>query len=216
MDGNGRWATKRNLPRTAGHYEGIKSLKKVVLACLKYEIRYLSLYCFSTENWKRSEIEVKYLMGLFSDQILNSVPFCNENGVSIRITGDLDMLNPKIKQKASEAIEKTKDNNLLILNLLINYGGQDEIIRAVNKAINNGTTALTKDTIRNYFDNPDIPPPDIIARSAGEYRLSNFLLYDSAYAELMYYDTLWPDWDEKMIEIIFKDYQNRKRKFGGI
>ena len=216
MDGNGRWAKKRNLPRAVGHLEGLKSLKKVLVGSINEGIKYLSLYCFSTENWKRPKEEVDYLMALFSNKIYGEIKTYNKLGVQIRFLGKRDGLPQKALDALDKAVEETKSNTALTLQLAINYGGQDEIARAVNKLISEGCKEVTPELIRSKFDNPDIPAADFIVRSAGEERLSNFLLFDSAYSELGFYDKLWPDWDEAMIRTVKEDYLKRERRFGGL
>lgn len=216
MDGNGRWAKKRNLPRAVGHLEGLKSLKKVLVGSINEGIKYLSLYCFSTENWKRPKEEVDYLMALFSNKIYGEIKTYNKLGVQIRFLGKRDGLPQKALDALDKAVEETKSNTVLTLQLAINYGGQDEIARAVNKLISEGCKEVTPELIRSKFDNPDIPAADFIVRSAGEERLSNFLLFDSAYSELGFYDKLWPDWDEAMIRTVKEDYLKRERRFGGL
>ena len=193
MDGNGRWAKMRHLPRTAGHLAGLKSLKKVVLGAINQNVKYLSLYCFSTENWKRSEEEVKYLMSLFSSKIYGELPFYNENGIRILTLGDLSPLPEDAKKAIADTIRATENNSVITVQLAINYGGQSEICQAVGRAVADGVTEFTPEILRSYFEHPEIPPVDVIARSAGEIRLSNFLLYDSAYAEFIFCDKLWPD-----------------------
>ncbi len=216
MDGNGRWAKKRHLPRTAGHLAGLKALKKVTLGAINEGIKYLTLYCFSTENWKRPSDEVNYLMGLFSEKIYGELPFYNKNGIKLLTIGDISILPEDARFSIENAVKATESNNSIILQLAINYGGQDEICRAVNKAIKEGITEITPEVIRGYFDNPEVPPVDVIARSAGEIRLSNFLLFDSAYSEFIFYDKLWPDWDDSDIALIKEEYSSRTRRFGGV
>ena len=216
MDGNGRWAQERHLPRTAGHLAGIKSLKKVVLGAINNNVKYLSLYCFSTENWKRSKEEVAYLMNLFSTKLYSELMFYKEHGIRVLTVGDLTPLPDDAKKAIYETIEGTKNNNIITIQLAINYGGQAEITRAVQKAIDSGVKEITAEVIRNNFEHPDIPPVDVIARSAGEKRLSNFLLFDSAYAELVFCDKLWPDWDETDVTMVLEEYSHRVRRFGGI
>ncbi len=216
MDGNGRWAKKRHLPRTAGHLAGLKALKKVTLGAINEGIKYLTLYCFSTENWKRPSDEVNYLMGLFSEKIYGELPFYNNNGIKLLTIGDISVLPEDARVSIENAVKATENNNTIILQLAINYGGQDEICRAVNKALKEGITDITPEVIRSHFDNPDVPPVDVIARSAGEIRLSNFLLFDSAYSEFIFYDKLWPDWDNSDIALIKEEYSSRTRRFGGV
>ncbi len=216
MDGNGRWAESRGLERTKGHEEGGRAIEKVVKGCLKESIEFLTLYCFSTENWKRPKMEVNYLMGLFAKKIVEEIPLFNKYGVKVLHTGSRDGLPLADLVALDKAIEATKNNDKLTVVLAINYGGIDEINRAVNKALKDGITEFKGDILRAYLDNPELPLPDMICRSAGEFRLSGFLLYQSAYAEFGFYDRLWPDWDEEMIERIVSDYNKRCRKFGGI
>jgi len=216
MDGNGRWAKSRHLPRTAGHLAGLKALKKVTLGALQGGIKYLTLYCFSTENWKRPSDEVNYLMGLFSEKIYGELPFYNKNGIRLLPLGDISVLPEDARDAIEKAVKATESNDRITLQLAINYGGQDEICRAVNKALEEGCREITPEKIRSHFDNPFIPPVDVIARSAGEIRLSNFLLFDSAYSEFIFYDKLWPDWDEKCISEIQEEFAKRTRRFGGV
>ena len=216
MDGNGRWAKMRHLPRTAGHLAGLKSLKKVVLGAINQNVKYLSLYCFSTENWKRSEEEVKYLMSLFSSKIYGELPFYNENGIRILTLGDLSPLPEDAKKAIADTIRATENNSVITVQLAINYGGQSEICQAVGRAVADGVTEFTPEILRSYFEHPEIPPVDVIARSAGEIRLSNFLRYDSAYAEFIFCDKLWPDWNEEDVAFVLKEYSHRVRRFGGV
>lgn len=216
MDGNGRWAVKRNLPRVAGHLEGLKSLKKVIKGAIDEGIKYLTVYCFSTENWKRPEAEVKYLMALFTNKVYGEIKAISSLGVQVRLLGNRSGLPEAALKALDKTCEETRNNSLLILQLAINYGGQDEIVRAVNSLIADGVKEVDAAMIRSRFDNPDIPPADFIVRSAGEERLSNFLLFDSAYSELGFYDKLWPDWDEEMIKTVKQDFLKRTRRFGGL
>ncbi len=216
MDGNGRWAKMRHLPRTAGHLAGLKSLKKVVVGAINNDVKYLSLYCFSTENWKRSEEEVSYLMSLFSSKIYGELPFYNQYGIKILTLGDLSPLPKEAKKAIAATIESTKNNTTITVQLAINYGGQSEICQAVTGAVNAGECEFTPEILRKYFEHPEIPPVDVIARSAGEIRLSNFLLFDSAYAELVFCDKLWPDWNEEDVAYVLEEYSHRVRRFGGV
>ncbi len=216
MDGNGRWAEARGLDRSKGHEEGGRATEKVVKGCLNEGIEFLTLYCFSTENWKRPKKEVDYLMGLFAKKTVEEIPNFNKYGVRILHTGCREGLPEKDLIALDKAINETADNKQLTVILAINYGGKDEIRRAINKAISDGMTVFENDTLEHYLDNPEVPFPDMICRSAGEIRLSGFMLYQSAYAELGFYDKLWPDWDETMIHTIVSDYSHRCRKYGGI
>ena len=180
MDGNGRWAEKKGLPRSSGHLEGGKAAVKVISSCLG-RIPYLTLFCFSTENWKRPR------------------------GLPEAVLKALD-----------KAVMETSECRNLTLQLAINYGGHDEITRAVRKAYSSGQHDFSEKSILSYLDNPEVPSPDYIARSGGEKRLSGFMLYQSSYAEIGFYDKLWPDWDGSMIDEIIRDYDSRNRRFGGI
>ena len=216
MDGNGRWAEKRGLTRSAGHLEGGKAAIKVIKGCLSHSIPYLTLYCFSKENWKRPKEEVDYLMGLFSSRIRAELPRARKEGIRILHLGSRDGLSDDVLSAIDEAIEATAECSKLTLQLAINYSGTDEIDRAVQRAIKAGVKVFDEKTLPLYLDNPEVPSPDFIARSSGEKRLSGFLLYQSNYAELGFYDRLWPDWDESMIETIVNDFNSRNRRFGGI
>lgn len=216
MDGNGRWAKARLMPRTAGHLAGLKALKKVIKGCVEEGVSYVTLYCFSTENWTRPKDEVDYLMGLFSEKIMGELPFYNENDIRLLTLGDISVLPDDARKALLEAVEATKGNTRITVQLAINYGGQDEICRAVNAALAEGITKITPEVIRAHFDNPDVPPADLIVRSAGEKRLSNFLLFDSAYSEFVFYDKLWPDWGAKDVSAAIDEYNSRTRKFGGV
>ncbi len=217
MDGNGRWATQRSLPRAAGHLEGLKACKRVVKAATQLSIDYLTLYVFSTENWKRSVQEVSYLMSLLANKLPGEVPFFRENNVKILVRGNIHDLPEESQKGVNKTVTQTADCTGLVLVLCINYGGQDEIARAVNKYItNNPGKDISIEDIKSNLDCPQVPDADLIARSAGEQRLSNFVLWDSAYAEFISLDTLWPDWGKKELEICLEAFSRRNRKFGGV
>ncbi|MBO4393670.1 MAG: di-trans,poly-cis-decaprenylcistransferase [Spirochaetales bacterium] len=217
MDGNGRWATQRSLPRAAGHLEGLKAAKRVVLAAIKLKIDYITLYVFSTENWKRPDQEVKYLMGLLAKKLPGEMALYKDNGIRVLFRGDIDALPEDARQGVLKTVEETKDGKALTVVLAVNYGGQDEIKRACNRFIEkNPGKPITIDDIQRNLDQPEIPAPDLIARSAGELRLSNFMLWDSAYAEFLALDDLWPDWGEEQLAKCLDALSNRVRKFGGL
>lgn len=217
MDGNGRWATQRSLPRAAGHLEGLKAAKRVVLSAIELKIDYLTLYVFSTENWKRPDQEVKYLMSLLAKKLPGEIPFFSDNGIRILFRGDIDALPAESKEGVLQTVEGTKDNKAITVVLAINYGGQDEIARACSRFIcENPGKPITIEDIQAHLDQPDVPAPDMIARSAGELRLSNFMLWDSAYAEFLPIDDLWPDWGEKQLQMCLDALSKRVRKFGGL
>ncbi|MBP5756116.1 MAG: di-trans,poly-cis-decaprenylcistransferase [Spirochaetales bacterium] len=217
MDGNGRWATQRSLPRAAGHLEGLKASKRVVLAAIKLKIDYITLYVFSTENWRRPPQEVKYLMSLLAKKLPGEMNFYKSNDIRILVRGDMDVLPDDAKEGIRKTVEHTKDCKTLTVVLAINYGGQDEIKRACNRFIEkNPGKPITIEDIQANLDLPQIPAPDMIARSAGELRLSNFMLWDSAYAEFLAIDDLWPDWGEAQLKMCLDALSNRVRKFGGL
>ena len=217
MDGNGRWAKQRSLPRAAGHLEGLKAVKRVTLAAKKLGVNYLTLYVFSTENWKRPEQEVSYLMNLLAKKLPGELPWYLENDVRIRARGNVDALPEDAKKGVREIEEKTAHCKSLTVVLCVNYGGQDEIVRAANRFISaNPSKEMTVADLEANLDLPDVPAPDLIARSAGEFRLSNFMLWDSAYAEFLSIDDLWPDWGEEQIQLCLDSLSKRTRKFGGL
>lgn len=218
MDGNGRWAQSRNMARTQGHLEGLKAAKRIVKAASDMGISYLTLYTFSTENWKRTKEEVGFIMGLVKKYLMAEFDFYNENKIRIRFTGNLEGLPPDIAQEVRQVCEKTACFTGLSVILALNYGGRDEIVRAVRKITQKGIapSEITEDTIRQHLDNPDVPDPDLIIRTAAELRSSNFLLWESAYSEFYFSDKLWPDWDEEDLKNAIISYKNRKRRFGGI
>ena len=215
MDGNGRWATKRNKPRVFGHNEGMKRVVDVVENSLNIGIKYLSLYAFSTENWKRPQKEIDFLMQILIKYIDDQLNKLVTQGVKINILGDISVLPEKVIQKIEYALDSTKDNDKLILNIAINYGSRQEILRAVNTAIVDGEI-LTDDEFSNLLYTRNQPDVDLLIRPGGEKRLSNFLLYQMSYAELYFSDIYWPDFKlESLIDAIYW-YQNRNRRFGGL
>lgn len=215
MDGNGRWATKRNKPRVFGHNEGMKRVVDVVENSLNIGIKYLSLYAFSTENWKRPQKEIDFLMQILIKYIDEQLNKLVTQGVKINILGDISVLPEKVIQKIEYALDSTKNNDKLILNIAINYGSRQEILRAVNTAIEDGEI-LTDDEFSNLLYTRNQPDVDLLIRPGGEKRLSNFLLYQMSYAELYFSDIYWPDFKlESLIDAIYW-YQNRNRRFGGL
>jgi len=217
MDGNGRWAKSRGLVRTQGHLEGLKTAKRIVKAASDLGIKYLTLYAFSTENWKRAAEEVGFIMGLIKQYLRAEFDFSKQNKIRVRHAGDFDGLPPDIQKELSDSITDTAGFEGMQVILAINYGGRDEIIRAFKKfAAESGNADVSEDVIQNYLDNPDVPDPDLIIRSAGEYRTSNFLLWEGAYSELYISQKLWPDWDKEDLETAIAEYQNRDRRFGGV
>ena len=216
MDGNGRWAQQRKLPRTAGHDQGLHTVKRIVKLASDIGIKYLTLYVFSTENWKRTEKEVGFLMNLIHIHLCGELDFYKQNGIKINHIGNIESLPDSIKKDITEAIEDTKDFSGMTLNLAINYGGRDELLRGIKKIINNkiDENEITEQLISSFLDMPQSPDVDLLIRTGGEKRLSNFLLWHIPYAEQIYTDTLWPDYtDEEFLKNI-EDFSHRNRRFG--
>ena len=218
MDGNGRWAQKRGLARTAGHKEGLETAKKIVKACANAGIKYVTLYTFSTENWKRAQEEVGYLMGLIKGHLRSEFEFYKANRIRIEHLGDLKGLPEDVQTEIINAKEETKNFTGLTVVLAINYGGRDEIIRSVKKIIEKqfDSDSLTEKSISDNFDIPELPDVDFLIRTGGEKRLSNFLLWHSAYAELWFTDTLWPDYTEDELIENLNEFYKRTRRFGDV
>lgn len=222
MDGNGRWAKKRNMPRSFGHKEGTKRVIEIVEASYKLGIKSLSLYAFSTENWKRPKDEVNALMKLLVQYLRSEVSELHRNKVVLRVLGDITALADECRKEIEESIELTKNNTGLVLNFAFNYGGRDEIIRAVKNVVDDvqegkiNKENITQELFANYLYTKDSPDPDLIIRPSGEQRLSNFLLWQCAYSEFWYSNINWPDFSEKDLQQAIYDYQNRDRRFGGV
>lgn len=216
MDGNGRWAQKRGLARTAGHKEGLESAKRIVKACAELGIKYVTLYTFSTENWKRAQEEVGYLMGLIRGHLRAEFDFYKANGIRIEHIGDLAGLPKDVQDEIVKAKEETSHFTGLTCVLAINYGGRDEIIRSVKKLMKNSTSEITEKSISDNFDVPELPDVDFLIRTGGEKRLSNFLLWHSAYAELCFTDTLWPDYSVEEFKNNIEEFAKRTRRFGDV
>lgn len=219
MDGNGRWATNRKLPRTAGHRQGITTAKKIIKEAIRLNIPWLTLYVFSTENWKRTQKEVGFLMKLIVSHMRNEASFYRENKIRVRHTGNMDGLPEDVQKEIKKSVLSTKDYNAITVNLAINYGGRDEIIRAVKRMTEDSSrqsNVIDEDIFSSYLDNNDMPDPDLIIRSAGDQRSSNFLLWESAYSEFYYSKKLWPDFSEQDLHLAVDSFEDRHRKFGGI
>ncbi|HWR10901.1 MAG TPA: polyprenyl diphosphate synthase [Rectinemataceae bacterium] len=218
MDGNGRWAAKRGLPRTEGHRQGLVAAKKIVAASSRLGIRYLSLYTFSTENWKRAVEEVGFLMMLVKNHLSSELDFYRQNKIKVVHSGCRNGLAADILAEIDSVTRDTASFPGMVVNLAINYGGQDEIARAVGKiaaARNDDADRFSMENIRQNLDHPEIPDPDLIIRTGGEIRLSNFLLWQSAYSELYFSGCLWPDFGEEELKASLDDYAARDRRFGG-
>jgi undecaprenyl diphosphate synthase len=216
MDGNGRWARARGRPRTEGHLEGLTAAKRVTAAASDLGIRWLTLYTFSTENWRRAEQEVSYLMFLIRSHLRNEFDFYRKNRIRILHAGDIDRLPVEVVREIRSAMADTAGFDGLSVVLAINYGGRDEIVRAVRRAAAAGEVAdFTEERLRAHLDLPDVPDPDLIIRTGAELRQSNFLLWQSAYAELYFSPKLWPDWDRADLVAALDEYAHRSRRFGG-
>ena len=217
MDGNGRWATRRGLPRTAGHAQGARIIQGVLEYFRTIGVHYVTLYAFSTENWKRPEEEVNMLMDLiykYLDEVVID-KINKDHDFSMRFLGDKSRLSEKLRNKCIEIEEMAKDRPF-VCNLALNYGGRDEILSAVNSAIKDGITEITSEVIGERLYTAGTPDPDLVIRTGGEYRISNFLLWQSAYSEYIILDTLWPDFGREDIEHCISVYNARHRRFGGL
>ena len=213
MDGNGRWATSRSLPREAGHVKGAAAFKNVVHICDDFGIETLTVYAFSTENWKRPEREINARMDLLESNSSEAVRDDKKNNAKYRFLGDKNALGEKFAKRCTE-LEKLTENNRLLLNIALNYGSRAEITNAVNRLIAEGKKSVTEDDISSALYTAHCPDPDLIVRSAGEFRLSNFLLWQAAYSEIYVTDTLWPDFDRNEVAKAIVDFSKRKRNFG--
>ncbi|MFQ5922754.1 MAG: isoprenyl transferase [Anaerolineales bacterium] len=218
MDGNGRWARERHLPRLAGHRAGVENLRRVLRAAAEFGIRYLTIYAFSTENWERPSREVRGLMNILEDVIDRELEEMHENGVQLRHIGRLQGLRPELQEKVRHAIELTKNNSRLVLNVAWNYGGRDEIIHAIQCMIEEGIDpeGIDEELVHRYLFTADSPDPDLVIRTSGEMRVSNFLIWQSAYSEWVFPDTYWPDFGPEELRKALWDYAQRERRFGTV
>lgn len=222
MDGNGRWAAERGLPRVEGHRQGVESVRRTVEAALDLGITHLTLFSFSSENWTRPKPEINDLFGLLRRFIRRDLADLHKNGVKIRVIGTRAGLGPDLLRLIDDAVELTKNNTALNLIVAFNYGARDEIARAarrVAEAAAGGSLApseVTEERFASYLDTADLPDPDLLIRTSGELRLSNFLLWQLAYAEFVFIDTYWPDFNREQLEAAIEEYHRRSRRFGGI
>ena len=222
MDGNGRWAKKRGLPRSAGHSAGADCLKKIVTECNKMGIEYITVYAFSTENWKRPKEEVDYLMNLLMDYLVNAETTLAGENVVIRAIGSRKELSKELQEQIIKTEKFTENNDGIIMNIALNYGAREEIVNAVKniyKDVENGEFSIddvNSKTISDYLYTANQPDPDLIIRTSGEERISNFLLWQLAYSELWFTDKLWPDFSVNDLHQAIIDYQNRNRRYGGV
>tara|TARA_X000001036_G_scaffold375297_1_gene364087 strand:- start:18 stop:725 length:708 start_codon:yes stop_codon:yes gene_type:complete len=215
MDGNGRWATDQNLDRIYGHKKGAQAAKKIIEACSSLNIPYLTLYAFSKENWDRPTIEVDSLMSLLGGMLTNELQELHRNNIAFQVVGRIEDLPGDVQKIISNAIDKTKNNTGLTLSLALSYGGRQEIIDAMNKIVMSGKKEIIdEEIVKNHLYCPGIPDPDLIIRTAGEYRLSNFLLWQSAYAEIYISKKNWPDFKKEDLIDALQDFNKRNRTFG--
>ena len=216
MDGNGRWARSRGLPRLAGHQAGTENVRPVLEGCVEHGIKVLTLYAFSTENWGRPSAEVRGLMRILEQTIDRELADLHQNGIQLRHIGRLEGIAERLKQKVRQAIKLTKDNDRIIVNVAFNYGGRTEILDAVRRIVETGVTPdqLDEHLFSQYLYTAGLPDPDLIIRTAGELRVSNFLIWQGAYAEYYATPTYWPDFNEKELYRALLEYSNRERRFG--
>jgi undecaprenyl diphosphate synthase len=217
MDGNGRWARRRRKPASFGHRAGVRTIKRVLDACEMLGVKVLSIYAFSTENWSRPRAEVRALMRLFHETMQREIDEMHRRGVRIVVSGRRDELSPRMRERIEEAVSLTAGNKNGVLNVCLNYGGRAEVVDAVKKLIADGLEAGQVDeaSIAARLYNPELPDPDLVIRTAGERRVSNFLLWQSAYSEMLVTETLWPDFDVADLKAALADYASRVRRFGG-
>ena len=218
MDGNGRWAKKRFMPRVAGHAQGVERVRDIVEACIQRGVEYLTLFAFSSENWRRPEEEVSRLMELFVMALEREVTRMHRNGVCLRVVGDLGRFDARLRELIAQGEARTKDNKRLTLTVCANYGGRWDILNAVNNWRRDNpdatTVPISEDALAPYLTMPYAPEPDLFIRTGGEQRISNFLLWQLAYSELYFTDTLWPDFDAEALDLAIASYRKRERRFG--
>jgi len=222
MDGNGRWASRRRLPRVAGHRAGRHAVRRTVAACLRLGVDVLTLYTFSQENWKRPEAEVKALWMFLQEVLGSEIDALDQQGVRLTATGDLESIPERARAALQGGIDRLAGNSALTLNLALAYGGRAEIVRAARRAAERVARGeitpdqVDEDELRAGLDSPDLPDPDLVIRTSGEHRLSNFLIWQSAYAEMYFTPTFWPDFDEREFMLAVQDFQGRERRFGAL
>jgi len=218
MDGNGRWALARGLPRLVGHRAGTENLRRIITACVEFGIKYLTIYAFSTENWGRPREEVDGLMNILEDVIDRELAELNKEGVQLRHIGRLERLDPRLQEKVMDAIELTKHNDRLVLNVAFNYGGRDEIVNAIQKMIKDSIKPeeVTFDLVSQYLFTAGVPDPDLIIRTSGELRVSNFLIWQGAYSEWYVTSVYWPDFNKEEFRKALNTFAKRDRRYGGL
>jgi len=218
MDGNGRWATERGMPRMKGHQEGLKVAKQILKCCKEMGVKFVTLYVFSTENSKRSAEEVRALMNLLDKHLVTDMAFYREHQAKVLHIGDISGLPQKVQKKLIQVQEATKNYSDMTVILAINYGGRDEIVRAIKKVsdenLKENRKNLTEEVFSSFLDTTNLPPVDLLIRTGAEFRISNFLLWQIAYAELYFSDKYWPDWSSDDLKVAITEYQGRNRRFG--
>ena len=215
MDGNGRWAKEQGLQRTAGHKQGAKVVRHITEHCAKIGIKYLTLYAFSTENWSRPKLEVEYLMRLLNEYLEKEIETYQKNNIRFKAIGDLSKFSKKLQNTIEKTQELTKNNTALTQILALNYGSRDEITRAVQKLVENNQE-INEENITQNLDTKDIPQVDLLIRTSGEVRISNFLLWQCAYSEMFFTKTYWPEFSSDELDDIISDFSKRERRFGGV
>ncbi|MDA1329680.1 MAG: isoprenyl transferase [Chloroflexi bacterium] len=218
MDGNGRWAQSRGLPRLAGHRAGTENLRSIIEACVEFGVKVLTIYAFSTENWSRPENEVSGLMAIFDEVFNRELAELNRQGAQLRHIGRLDGIKKSLQDKVRRGIEKTKNNDRLILNVAFNYGGRDEIVHAIRTMLKEGVDPadVNEQLVSQYLYTKDVPDPDLIIRTSGEHRFSNFLIWQAAYAEWVFPETFWPDFGREELLAAIQEYGHRERRYGRV
>ena len=220
MDGNGRWAQKRFMPRAIGHQAGVKAVRKIVEYCAKHKVEVLTLFAFSSENWRRPEAEVSLLMGLFMTTLQSEINKLHRNNIRLRFIGDRTVFSDKLQQKMAEGEAQTQDNTALTLVVAANYGGHWDMCQAFQKVVEKMAAGelinqkISEELINQHLSTADLPEPDLFIRTGGEQRVSNFLLWQLAYTELYFTATLWPDFDQNSLEDAIKSFKSRQRRFG--
>ncbi|MDD4111233.1 MAG: polyprenyl diphosphate synthase [Clostridia bacterium] len=216
LDGNGRWAKKRRLPRLSGHERGIQAIKKTIIAAKDMGIKVISFFAFSTENWKRSKEEVDGIFKIVENFLDDNKNEFNEKDLKLMVMGDISPLSENLRRSIEKGIESTKNNKGMIVNIAINYGGRDEILRAINLILKEKRDKISSEEFENYLYTKDLPPLDFVIRTSGENRISNFMLYQIAYAELYFPKVFWPSFNERYLKKALKVYQKRNRRFGKV
>lgn len=216
MDGNGRWARARNLPRLAGHRAGTENLRRIIEACVEFGVKYLTIYAFSTENWGRPEDEVNGLMGIFDEVFNRELAELHRQGARLQHIGRLEGVRKSLRDKVIKGIEQTKNNSRLVLSVAFNYGGRDEIVQAIQAMLEDGVKpeAVSEELVSSYMYTADIPDPDLVIRTSGEQRISNFLIWQSAYAEWVFPETFWPDFGREQLLEAIQEFGRRERRYG--